>query len=505
MKFVVVGGGSAGWMSAATLVSQISGAEITVIEPSNSPTIGVGESTINDFVDWLNLLKISPEGIMKDTDAIFKLAIHFKNFYSENDEGLFYPFGGWGKTMNDLPNSELAALWNKRRIFHNESCRNWADSFYANMALIRNKTFTSRTELFDGKHFALHFDAIKFANCLKTNYCLPRGVKVVEGEVAYVNTNSEGVSSVILKDGVEVRGDFFLDCTGFKSILLGGAMGEPFVPYEGLPNNKAWATQIPYVSKETELEPFTDCTALGNGWVWNIPLWSRIGTGYVFSDEFVTEDEALAEFKEYLGRKGRDPEQFQYKLIKFRTGIHKRTWVKNVVGIGLAAGFIEPLESSGLWTIHTNLIELSRILTRGSWNAWDISNFNWNIEKLFIQFAQFVHIHYTLSTRRDTAYWRKVASQEEPVMEELRMARLNTVKWNYTTGINCILNGMKYWLFDDVRMRSHIPYYCNIKEEAFSILDENWKVWDEASRRAPPLLEILRSIHDPYVHQVVEI
>jgi tryptophan halogenase len=132
-----------------------------------------------------------------------------------------------------------------------------------------------------------------------------------------------------------------------------------------LPNNSAWATRIPYTDKEKEMEPYTNCTAINNGWVWNIPSWERIGTGYVFSDNHVSKEEALEEFKQHLKsdkmtvhNPDRDVESFEYKLIKFRVGIHERTFVKNVVAIGLSAGFIEPLESSGLFSVHEFLKEL---------------------------------------------------------------------------------------------------------------------------------------------------
>jgi tryptophan halogenase len=133
---------------------------------------------------------------------------------------------------------------------------------------------------------AYHFDAVKFASWLRERYCIPRGVKHVQGHVADIPVNDDGIESLVLKDRSVITADLYIDCTGFRSLLLGGALKEPFVSYaDMLPNNRAWATRVPYVDKEREIEPFTNCTAIENGWVWNIPLWSRLGTGYVYSDK----------------------------------------------------------------------------------------------------------------------------------------------------------------------------------------------------------------------------
>ena len=140
----------------------------------------------------------------------------------------------------------------------------------------------------------------------------------------------------------------YIDCTGFKSLLLDKTLKEPFESYADLlPNDSAWATKLNYKNKEKELVSYTNCTAIENGWVWNIPLWSRIGTGYVYSSKFVDDETALKQFKKHLNN-----EDIEAHNIKMRVGIHNRLWVKNVVAIGLSAGFIEPLESNGLFTVH---------------------------------------------------------------------------------------------------------------------------------------------------------
>jgi len=500
MKFVVVGGGSAGWMSAATLASQLPDADITVIEPKDIPPIGVGESTINEFVEWLNLLGIDPVTIMKDTDATIKLGIKFVNFY-EKGHDFFYPFGSMKFSTNNRNDS--FQNWAIRRTFRLKETKNFVDTFYPNMALVRNGTFMRNSGNFPSSHYALHFDAIKFAFWLRDKYCKPRGVKVVTGEVAYVNTNDDGVSSLILKDGSEVRGDLYLDCTGFKSLLLGGALQEPYQSFKGiLPNEHAWATQIPYKDKKKELNPWTECTAIDNGWVWNIPLWSRVGTGYVYSDAHISHEEALDQFKEHLTKNGHDVSGLNFKKIQFKSGIYERVWVKNVVGIGLAAGFIEPLESSGLWTTHTYLTELVKILTTNI-NEFNKKFFNIFCVRQIKEFAEFVHVHYLLSNRKDTAYWRDatkdkgVCFSEETFYQRMYEGRINPGS-TFGNGFYSITSGMNWHIYDDIRYKSTVNKDLDPDEVwggEWKKIDALYTEWDDEAKRAWPMFEMLRRIH----------
>jgi flavin-dependent dehydrogenase len=500
MKIVVVGGGSAGWMSASTMLALNKGYEVTVIESPNVPTMGVGESTINGFVDWVNYLGIDPVDFLAATDGSIKLSIHFQDFYQKGDEGFFYPFGSY------FADQAFYEIWNHRREYSPETLRPFADSFFPNMALVReNKFIRDVNGNFRHGHYALHFDAIKFAGWLRDNYCGPRGVKHVRSEVRYVNTSDKGVESLVLSDGTEVTADLYIDCSGYKSILLGGALGVPYKSYrDTLPNNRAWATQMPYIDRQKELVSYTDCTAVDNGWIWNIPLYSRVGTGYVYSDEFVTDDEALAEFKAYLARSGRDPEQLTYRKLEVRTGVHERIWEKNVVAIGMAAGFIEPLESSGLFTVHEFLGYLAQVLNRGVWNAYDIESFNYSSRAIFDQFAKFVAMHYAFSARRDTKYWRKVAETKYIAADPSPYTYFTEFPKNrfqkYRTeglwpGINCVSAGMKMYYLDSIAIRRHTYLQgadgCQLFSRDFRALDDKYAEWEEEARNAIGLSEWL--------------
>ena len=501
MKIVIVGGGSAGWMSAAALCSH----EVVVIESPNVPTMGVGESTINGFVSWLNSLGIDPEDFMADTDGSIKLAIHFKDFYKKGDEGFFYPFGDYSMNVDQFQ------IWNVRRVMAPELHKTFADTFFPNMQLVHKNAFMKGVPFFPFTNYALHFDAVKFGMWLREKFCKPRGVKHIQSEVKFVNTNADGVESLVLENGENISADLYVDCTGYKSILLGKALNVPFKSYSDvLPNNRAWATHMPYVDREKELNTYTDCTAIDNGWVWNIPLYSQIGTGYVYSNEFVTDDEALAEFKAYIAKTGRDPETLKYKNLEVKSGIYERVWEKNVVAIGLAAGFIEPLESTGLYTVHEFLSYLTIVLNRGIWNAYDIESFNAVSTSTFDQYVKFVALHYAFSTRRDTAYWRKIArttyingdvlKQKQDYFNETPISRFQR---NYSDGlwpgINCVAAGMNMFFTDESVIRSctfprTIDYRKTYARE-FLLFDEEVEKWKNVAQGSLPLARYLDLVH----------
>ena len=490
---VIVGGGTSGWISAATLLG-VPGAEITVIESPNIPSIGVGESTIDGFVDWLNLIGIHPVDIIKETDASIKHAIKFTDFLNVGTE-FYYPFG-----VNGIE-KEKYEIWEKRRFIEPESHHSFADTFCANMALLRNKKFKSDSRNFPHNSYALHFDAIKFGGILRDKYCKPRGVKHVCAEVKEVKGNDDGIESVRTDTGDSYAADYFIDCTGFKSILLEGAMKEPFIDYSNvLPNNMAWATHIPYNNRDTEYEAVTNCTALGNGWVWNIPLWSKIGTGYVYSNKFISDEDALAEFKNHISTKCRDVDTLEYKQIQMKNGTHENIWVKNVIAIGLSAGFIEPLESTGLWFSHGVAKNLLQTLYRSPvTNQHDRDNFNRQYQNSWKEMVSFVSKHYALSTRCDTAYWRHIANTKFEMDERFVYGTFDHQWYSKWTGMNCLAAGMNHHFYDEIHFWSqHYPKNIDWKKhfsDDFKLLDTARQKWDEEALKSRNIIDVLQEIH----------
>jgi hypothetical protein len=505
-KIIILGGGSAGWMTAATLINQFPEKDITVIESPNVPTVGVGESTLGQINTWLDMLGIEDEDFMSFTDASYKLSIRFEDFYELGDGGFHYPFST--PVENNLTMGKQA--WFVKKYLNPETPQsNYATWIYPNMSYVNNNTIDKNEHgEIPGFRFkydtAYHFDAAKFGIWLRDKYCKPRGVKHIQEEIETHRILQDEDANIVSLNGYEA--DFFIDCTGWRSVLLGQSLNEPFISYSDLlPNNKAWATRVPYKDKEAQLEPYTNCTALGNGWVWNIPCWHRIGTGYVYSDKFISDEDALKEFKQYLDKKGHDYSESTFNNISMRVGIHKRIFVKNVCAIGLSAGFIEPLESNGLLSVHEFLINLVKVMKRSSKiSQWDRDSFNVTCKKFFDGFTEFVAMHYALSHRTDTEYWRSVSEKsfyEQRLGEDslvLNIAAKMEDENFYKTkgGAHCITTGMRYDAVDSFEI---YKYRLDSEETKKEIQYRNSMVdrWDNIAKSKDSLFKYLqKNIHN---------
>jgi len=499
-SILIVGGGSAGWMTAATLIKTFPNKKITLIESPNISTVGVGESTIGGIKLWTNYLGIDDKDFISKTDGSYKLSIKFTDFYKKG-ESFHYPFG------EPYLNNNIAKLndwWFKKFIFPKTPYTDYADCHYPQMALVnQNKCFYNEDNIIPfnfKKDTAYHFDATKFAIWLRDNYAIPRGVKHIKEDIVSIEQDEKGIKTLNNK----YRADLYIDCTGFKSLLLKESLKEPFESYSDmLPNNSAWATRIPYKNKEKELVGYTNCTAIENGWVWNIPLWSRIGTGYVYSDKFISDEDALKEFQSHLGTK-----ELEFKKLKMRVGIHNRLWVKNVCAIGLSAGFIEPLESNGLFSVHEFLMILIRNLQREKVSQWDKDNFTFQCKRLFRNFAEFVALHYALSHRTDTKYWEHNFNKNwEEKLINLRTTAINGMLlaahfrdsnfyFNEIGGLHCIAAGM-HWSPTDLITIMHKnmvneEILINEWEECINSLNKRKNEWKESIKNKPSLFKFLK-------------
>ena len=499
-KIIIVGGGSAGWMTASTLIKAFPQKDITVIESPNVPIIGVGESTLAQIKLWTNFLGIEDKDFMPACDATYKLGIMFTDFYKKGTQ-FCYPFG--------LPNTSgcrngLNDWWFKKSVYPKTPNSNYAESFYPQMSMINQNRFFHGDdgELFFNKETdaAYHFNAVKFGQWLKDYYAIPNGVKYIKEHINTIEQNDEGIKSLNKKH----KADLFIDCTGFKSLLLSETLKEPFESYTDLlPNDSAWVVQKPFKNKKKELVTYTNCTALENGWVWNVPLWSRIGTGYVYSSKFVDDNTALKQFQKHLKTKDLD-----FKNIKSRVGIHKRLWVKNVCAIGLSAGFIEPLEGNGLFSVHEFLRILLRNMKRENISQWDRDNFTHECKSIFRSFAEFVALHYALSHREDTEYWKanlnknweeKLINLKPSSIQGLLWSSYQRESWNFPEGggLHCIAAGMN-WFPTDV---DEVVYRNLINKDLFiedcknvaKKLDNKKNKWDKIIKTKPLYYEYLKN------------
>ena len=509
-NIVIVGGGSAGWMVAASLITQLSNKKITVIESPDIPTVGVGESTVGGIRAWMRMIGIKDEDFMAATDASYKLAIKFTNFYRKDGNSWYYPFGqpNLENTMHGRDDWFI-----KKALYPTTPPVDFVNSYYPQMALVNdNKILTSRDQLDNFDFYndtAYHFDATKFGAWLRDCHCKPRGVEHISDNVIDIKQDTNGISELVLSSGTSISADLYIDCTGFKSLLLGKTLKEPFKSYEDLlPNNRAWATRVEYTDKERQLTSVTECTAIENGWVWDIPLWSRVGTGYVYSDKYVSPEDARKEFITHLESKGYNTSQCEFKDIKMRVGKHNRLWVKNVVAIGLSSAFIEPLESTGLVTTYDFAKNLCSVLLRDYVSQWDRDEFNLKCDDQFNYWAQFVAMHYALSHRDDTPYWQDIGRKSYvtvvPTVNQLQTQCLfhqtlyqkSFVKFfQDDPGINCLAAGMNWNTNDIITLSQIFPAGTDLKEQftlEINRLTYRQQLWKEAVKTAPSLYKYLK-------------
>lgn len=422
----IVGGGTSGWMTAAAIAKLLPNIKLTLIESATIPIIGVGESTLGHINQYMHLLGIKDEDWMPHCNATYKTSIKFIDFRenpTEEPHTFHYPFGIFDVT--DKPRNVME--WFLYRAEHPElDPKNFAEFYHDAILMTDANKMTRNKDLrirgFNFEHdTAYHMDAAMFGVWLRDNLCLPNGMTHIVDTVAKVNLGEDGgISNITTEKSGNITADLFIDCTGFKSLLLEQTLGTPFISFhDTLLNDRAVATVIPYIDKEREMENYTSCTAIEAGWVWNIPLWHRIGTGYVYSSKHATEEEAEEQFRRHLASNRMifpDAERAancEVRHIKIKHGVHERAWVKNVVGIGLSNGFIEPLESTGLMLTHEGIIKLVSALTMrdGYVSNYDVDLFNSGFQYQILGMKDFVSQHYALSRRHDTPYWQEVSGK----------------------------------------------------------------------------------------------
>ena len=288
MKICIVGGGSAGWMSASTLSLKDIDSEITLISSKDISPVCVGESTLEKIHNWKVMLPFDEVDFIKETNGTLKHSIKFTNWLKPDSGSFHYPFG----TVQHDPDLWWSIHLERGTLSHNT----YGQDINATGALAEN----GKVDI--SYPYSYHFDATKFAQYLKEKFC--KNVNHIEATVIDGDVDENGIKSLRLDNGENIEADLFIDCTGFRSLLLGDYLKEPFKSSNDLiPNDTSWITTIPHANKK-EMAPFTECTAIENGWVWEIPLWDRVGSGYVYSSKYVSDEDAKQEFITCLTKKG---------------------------------------------------------------------------------------------------------------------------------------------------------------------------------------------------------
>ena len=400
-KVVIAGGGTAGWMAAA-LLSKTFGkvVDVSLIESDEIGTVGVGEATIPPLVTFLRLLNIKEQDFMRATQGTFKLGIRFENWKNVGDRYL-HPFGTTGK---DHWPAGFQHFWLKDRARGSKVA--FGDYCLESVAA-RTGKFAHLPK--QGLNYAFHIDATLFAGFLR-KFSEPFGVNRIEGKIVEVKTDPKTgfVSSLRLESGQVVEGDLFIDCTGFRGLLIEQTLKTGYQDWtHWLPCDRAVALQTESV---IEPIPYTRAIAHGAGWQWRIPLQHRVGNGLVYCSKYMDDDKARAFLVKNIvgGHKG------EPRVLKFTTGRRLKNWNKNVVALGLSSGFVEPLESTSIHLIQQGIIRLMQLFPHTGIRQTDIDEYNRQSLTEIEYIRDFIVLHYKVTEREDTPFWRYCRNMEIP-------------------------------------------------------------------------------------------
>ena len=415
-RIVIVGGGSAGWMTAAALSNATKGAcEITLVESEEIGVIGVGEATIPPIKFFNDTLGIKEADFMAATQGSFKLGIEFVG-WGAKDHRYFHPFGEFASNFDAV---QLYHYWLKARA---EGDNTALEDYSLAWVMAKRGRFMHPAKdprmaqsTFD---YAYHFDAILYGRFLR-KYSEERGVKRVEGKVAdaHLRATDGFIDTLTLEDGRTVEGELYIDCTGFRGLLIEGALKTGYEDWtHWLPCDRAVA--VPCTSGG-EFTPYTRSTAHAAGWQWRIPLQHRIGNGYVYSSQFISDDEAAETLLATLdGDAMADP-----RPLRFTTGRRKKFWNKNCVAIGLAAGFMEPLESTSLHLVQSGITRLLALMPTADFDTYAEDEYNRITVEEYERTRDFLILHYHATSRDDSALWRYCTNMEIPDELAYKMAQ----------------------------------------------------------------------------------
>jgi tryptophan halogenase len=407
-NIVIVGGGTAGWMAAAAFshVLKKDTCKITLIESDQIGTVGVGEATIPVIQKFNQMLGIDENDFIKHTQGTFKLGIQFVN-WGKIGNSYMHPFGPYGMQMGHL---SFFHYW--LRLSATYGAIDPGEFSIATQASALGK-FNPPSNIPNSPlsqiSYAYHFDAGLYAKYLRA-FAEARGVERVEGEITNVSLVPENgfIDSVELKDGSHIGGDLFVDCSGFRGLLIGGALNVGFEDWNHwLPCDSAITAPSRNV---TPVPPFTRSTAHAAGWQWRIPLQHRTGNGHVYSSKYMSDEKA----KEILLANIEGDVLAEPRVIRFKTGMRNKFWVKNCVAIGLSSGFLEPLESTSIHLIQSSISKFIALLPNRSFSEAEINKYNDMVAAEFIAVRDFIILHYKLSQRDDSEFWNYCRDMDVP-------------------------------------------------------------------------------------------
>ncbi len=498
-NIVIVGGGTSGWMAAAYLDKALNRqgerpVSITLIEASDIPSVGVGEATIPIFRGFFDFLGFAETEWMEACQATYKLAIKFVGWV-DNAPGDHY----W-HTFGNLQPSHGANISQYQKWLHAKGKGHavpFAKSVHESVHVCEaKKAPKSAFEAVPGQQnlgYAMHLDAGLLADFLKKD-CLEKGIRHLVGKVQRANLDERGfIKNLDTEEHGSLEGDLFIDCSGFGALLIEKAMKAEWESYgDSLLVDRAVAVGTSYdegdIYNENHggLNSYTTATAIGEGWVWHTPLRTRDGNGYVYSSRFADEMGAEQTFRHFLGERGKEADA---RHLKMRIGKFKQAWVKNCVSIGLSSGFIEPLESTGLALIQIGIQQLVQNFPDKDFDEILIGNFNEQITRQYENIRDFIVLHYCLTQREDTPFWKAV-KYETKIPASLQ-AQLD--KWKYLWPNSGSEGGPMFGNYNFVSILAGMNYF---PKKYLPVLDiyanyENGEFFDKVNERGGKLVKAL--------------
>ncbi len=398
-NILIVGGGTAGWLSAAVIAAHHrnsdGGVSVTVVESSDIPTVGVGEGTWPTMRNTVASIGIKESELFRRCHAAFKQGGKFVDWVHGNGDFYYHPFTvplGYGR-LDLAPYVSEIAHYAEEANFQHHVCE----------AGLAPRTLAEGE--YQGQcNYAYHLDAGAFGDLLREHCKEQLGVNHVIGTMRDVQRHEQGdIKSITLENGDSLSADLFVDCTGFRSLLLGNALDVPFVSRDDvLFNNAALAMQVPYESPASGLASHTVATGQNAGWIWDIGLTHRRGIGHVYSTDFISDDEAESNLRQYIGPQADD---LPARKIPFSSGHRQQFWKNNCVAVGLSAGFVEPLEATAIMLVEISARYIAENLPPNpEIMAITARRFNQQMDYRWQRIIDFLKLHYTL-TQRTEPYW----------------------------------------------------------------------------------------------------
>ena len=431
VEVVILGGGTAGWMAAAALVSLLppTRCRVRLVEADEIGIVGVGEATLPQIKNFNDLIGLDEAEMMRATNATFKLGIDFVDWGYKGSRYV-HPFGVHGGP-------------NAGHSFHHQWLRSvqagkdWdvQEFSFAIMAARANRfDFPARGKPTINSTFsyAYHFDASLYARFMR-RLCEARGLERIEGKVQDVEQDAQtgDVRALLMESGERIAGDFFIDCSGFRSLLLGSKLGAEWEDWsQWLPCDRALPVPTERVG---DLTPYTRVIAMNAGWRWRIPLQHRTGNGYVFSSRFIDEDEAVEELLQSID----EPTLAEPRLLRFQAGRRKASWRRNCVALGLSSGFLEPLESTSIYLIQIAIMHLLPLFPGRAHDQRLVEEFNRRMDVEYERIRDFLILHYHLNSRDDTELWRYCRAMEVPdsLSRKIELFRHSGIIESYKDGL----------------------------------------------------------------------